>query len=123
MFDDINDPRRNRFDPSLNYNRDPISLEFLDILVKTLYRKQQLCNQMHECCFSCWKYDRICKICRFNYPYCIECCDNKTTTIKVDKDKRNRKRVRALPPRNNAHINNVYVDVTYIIFMVYNDTQ
>ena len=110
MFNNLNDPRRLRFDPLLDYNRNDETLKFNDKNVQRLFRNQQLANQMHECCFSCWKYDRVCKVCRFNFPYVEDICDKDVTTIKIDKDKRNRKRVRALPPRNNAHINNGYVD-------------
>jgi hypothetical protein len=117
-FIDISDPRRKRFDASLDYNRDPKSLKFKHKKVKHKYRNWQLTDQMHLCCFTCFKYNKTKvykhihqhnKSCRFHFPYCLECYSNETI-IKVDKDNNHRKRVRAMPPRNNANINNCFVN-------------
>ena len=111
FFPDNIDPRRVRFDCKLDYNRDSETLVFKDLNTRKRYRNQQISTQMHFCCITCWKYNKMMgdKTCRFHFPY-INCIEQKDTIIKIDKDKRGRKRVRALPPRNNGILNNTYVD-------------
>jgi len=111
FFPDNIDPRRVRFDCKLDYNRDSETLVFKDLNTRKRYRNQQISTQMHFCCLTCWKYNKMMgdKTCRFHFPY-IYCIEQDDTIIKVDKDKRGRKRVRALPPRNNRILNNTYVD-------------
>jgi len=118
-FKDESDPRRARFNSKLNYNRHSKSLKFKCKNVKHRYRNWQLADQMHMCCHTCYKYlknnnaqrfQNAPKICRFDLPYHLNCYNPKETTIKIDKDKKFRKRVKAMPPRNNANINNCYVN-------------
>jgi hypothetical protein len=115
-FNDATDSRRARFNSELNYNRHPKSLKFKSKKVKHLYRNWQLADQMHMCCYTCFKYNNnkfnnaqrfhnAAKVCRFDLPYPLSKYNPRETTIKIDKDNRSRKRVKAMPPRNNANIN------------------
>jgi len=118
-FLDASDSRRARFNSKLNYNRHNKSLKFKCKNVKHRYRNWQIANQMHMCCYTCFKYNNknnaqrfhnAPKVCRFDLPYDIDKYNPKNTTIKIDKDNKYRKRVKAMPPRNNANINNCYVN-------------
>ena len=81
--------------------------KFHDIRVQILARRLQLAKQMHNCCFTCFKY---CKdnenICRFCFPW-PEGQNSSSTdvTILKDRDKKQRVRLRVIPERNNAHVN------------------
>ena len=66
FFSDSEDPRRLPFDESLDYTRD--TRGFQDSRVQNLYRNLQIANQMHKCCFTCFKYCFKNYICRFGYP-------------------------------------------------------
>jgi hypothetical protein len=63
---DKDDPRRQNFDPNLDYERSE-SGEFNDPIVQTKFRRLQISTQMHDCCFICFKYcigqDKICRFC------------------------------------------------------------
>lgn len=66
-FKDEVHPSRLPFNANLDYRRDNNG-KFLDEIVQTQYRRIQIANQMHTCCFTCWKYCKDC-ICRFNFPF------------------------------------------------------
>lgn len=51
VFHDYEDPRRLRFDPSLEYTRNSDG-SFSDCRVQNLYRSLQIVNQIHTCCFT-----------------------------------------------------------------------
>jgi len=114
-FDDSEDPRRLTFDATLNYNRLPNG-SFTDKRTQNLYRNLQIANQMHSCCFTCFKYCLGARKCRFGFPkdyetleeYFVEDSLLPTTSpyglVKVDG--RGRKRIIANPKSNNAHLNN-----------------
>lgn len=107
---DGDDPRRDDFDPLLDYERSE-SGDFNDPSVQTKFRRLQIANQMHDCCFTCFKY---CigpdKICRFCFPWTEgEKSNNNDVTILKDRDKKQRVRLRIIPMRNNAHINPSFV--------------
>jgi hypothetical protein len=123
-FDDKSDPRREHFDGSLDYGRDMeitqdgtiLSDEFKCEKVHNMYRRLKLANQMHGCCFTCWKYNRSGnKICRFGFPWDEHICECDKTVIRVDRDSRQRKRVRALASRNNGNINATQSDPLSVI--------
>ena len=118
-FKDESDPRRARFNSKFDYNRHPKSLKFKCKNVKHCYRNWQLGNQMNICCCTCFKYNKknnaekfhnVPKVCRFNLPYDVNYYKPTETTIKIDKDSKFRKRIKAMPPRNNANINNCFVN-------------
>jgi hypothetical protein len=114
-FDDSEDPRRLTFDATLNYNRLPNG-SFTDKRTQNLYRNLQIANQMHSCCFTCFKYCLGARKCRFGFPkdygtleeYFVEDSNIPTTSpyglVRVDG--RGRKRIIANPKSNNAHLNN-----------------
>ena len=117
-FPDSNHPCRESFTcegKSFKRYRDGT---FVDGAVQNSYRNFQLCNQMHRCTFSCYKY---CKIgeplkCRHNYPY------DKDGPTKYDAavifrnhDRRKRLRVNVYPPRNNANINSTFFDPLLVL--------
>ena len=125
-FTDAEDPRRLPFDPNLDYYRDESG--FRDPRVQNLFRNLQIANQMHKCCFTCWKYcGRGKKICRFGFPRNLQDLATKLANAEgfngasgvspmdlamkegyiMDRTDRNgRKRRMAVPPFNNAHLNN-----------------
>jgi len=124
-FSDAEDPRRLPFDPSFNYTRGKDGL-FRDPRVQNLYRNLQIANQMHRCCFTCWKYCFRTKRCRFGYPRCLcllralfakegsgfsdlsdptkQAMAEGYMRIKIDGNSRKRNVVE--PAFNNAHLNN-----------------
>jgi len=125
-FEDSEDPRRLPFNKFLNYKRD--NNGFHDHRVQNLYRNLQIANQIHSCCFTCFKYCLNAHICRFGYPRTLrlllerlkklfpsdsddnigDMLRNVMTTgyvlEKIDGNGRKRRRVEA--PFNNAHLNN-----------------
>lgn len=123
-FKDENDPRREHFDGSLDYGRVTnikydgtiLSDEFKSAKVQNLYRRLKLANQMHLCCFTCWKYNRSGnKECRFGFPWDEDMCKCDKTVIWVDRDSRQRKRVRAFAPRTNGNMNATQSDPLSVI--------
>ena len=52
-FQDNDDPRRDSFNPDLDYSRSDV---FSSSETQSIYRRLQLANQMHRCCFTCYKY-------------------------------------------------------------------
>ena len=66
-FDDAEDPRRLSFNPTFDYSRHADGT-FSDPRVQNLYRNLQIANQLHSCCFTCFKYCLMTKVCRFGYP-------------------------------------------------------
>lgn len=75
---------------------------------------------MHRCCFTCWKnnseaHNRLpinCRRCRSGFPYSEAkgLTNELETSIVTDFDARKRQRTRGLPPRNNDHLNNTFLD-------------
>jgi hypothetical protein len=105
-FTDADDPRRDAFDPTLNYNRNADG-SFEDPRVQTICRRLQISNQMHDCCFTCFKYcmDEN-KICRFCFPWPKDVNSSSTDVIVVkDRDKKHRVRLKVVPQRTNANLN------------------
>jgi hypothetical protein len=114
-FEDENDPRRDHFDPTLDYTRQYDENHITngkidDSRTQVKYRRFQLANNMHRCCKTCWKYNpKTDKHCRFNFPY-IECSENctKHVTVLTDRDKRSRIRHKVKAARNIGNINSTY---------------
>ena len=52
-FNDNEDPRREPFDPTLDYGRDKLTGEFADARVQNLVRNNQLGKLIHDCTFTC----------------------------------------------------------------------
>lgn len=109
-FDDLVDPRRRRFDSTFDYDMKSDGSGFKDPRVHFRSRQHQLANQMHRCCFTCWKYAKGGdKICRFHFPWPEQDMSLRNDSrIVSDRDAKHRVRVRVLPERNNGHINNCY---------------
>ena len=109
-FKDTNDPRRMNFDPSLNYSR-TLSGNFVDPIVQACSRRLQIANQIHRCCFTCFKYCPIDeKICRFCFPWPENKNSSATDVIILkDRDKKSRVRIRLIPERNNGNVNATFV--------------
>lgn len=75
-------------------------------------RRGSLISNIHGCTFTCWKYNKIPmdRTCRFESDkWGTPLHMHLDATIVKDRDRRNRVRVRVLPPRNNAHMNNTFV--------------
>ena len=108
-FSDKNDPRRSTFNPVLNYNRTASGL-FQDTAVQIQARRLQIANQIHRCCFTCFKYckdaQNICRFC-FPWPENVNSSVNDVTFV-MDRDKKERVRLRVIPERNNANINSTF---------------
>lgn len=105
-FTDANDPRREPFDPTLNYDIGDLEL-FGDTTVQRKARRLQIANQIHRCCFTCFKYcvgdDNVCRFC---FPWLKDKVASSTdVAIVKDIDKKKRVRLRVIPQRNNANIN------------------
>jgi hypothetical protein len=66
---------------------------------------------MHRCCFTCFKYCKDANnICRFSFPWpklLENSCTNEVTIVK-DRDRKQRVRLRIIPERNNAHLNQTF---------------
>ena len=109
-FKDTNDPRRMNFNPSLNYSR-TLSGNFIDPIVQACSRRLQIANQIHRCCFTCFKYCPIDeKICRFCFPWPENINSSATDVIILkDRDKKSRVRIRLIPERNNGNVNATFV--------------
>jgi len=83
-----------------------------DKRVHTMQRRGQLCSQIHKCTFTCFKYNRdpYDRACRFDaHLWSSSLHMHEEVTIVRDRDRRSRVRVRALPSRNNHHVNNNFV--------------
>ena len=130
-FDDDNDPRRWKFDGSLDYRRniDPTQGidHFADAKVQLQYRNLQIASQMHVCQSTCWKYlkrnpqrnkSKKSKDCRFEFPQDAINFKEDDSVINSDKDRHGRKRVRMLPPRNNGNLNATYCSP--LMFLIIN---
>jgi hypothetical protein len=103
-FSDESHPLRLPFDPSWNYGRSDDGL-FLDINVQRHYRRLQIANQFHRCCFTCFKYCfKHDHVCRFGFPWVSNGCVFEPI-IRRDRDKKCRVRVSVLPQRNNSNLN------------------
>ena len=66
---------------------------------------------MHKCKKSCFKY---CKsngpfLCRHHFPYC-QSSENSECVISQYHDSRQRRNIRAIPPRNNGNLNSTFFD-------------
>jgi len=127
-FTDDEDPRRLPFNGDLDYTyRNGV---FADSRVQNLCRNLQLANQVHYCCFTCFKYNSRC-ICRFMFPRVMAELRAKFNRdyagapdpvaeglsncyLATRKDGRTRKRIVVVPPVNNAHINNHPSDPLFI---------
>lgn len=109
-FNDSSDPRRQTFNPLLNYNRTASGL-FQDMAVQIQARRLQIANQIHKCCFTCFKYCKDSEnVCRFCFPWQqnVNSMEDDVTLL-TDRDKKGRVRVRVIPERNNANINSTFV--------------
>ena len=77
-FQDYNDPRRESFNPDLDYSRVDV---FSSSETQSIYRRLQLVNQMHRCCFTCFKYadknELGEKVCRSMFPFQMGVASNK----------------------------------------------
>ena len=70
-------PLRVPFDPSRNYERSDDGL-FADVNVQRHYRRLQIANQFHRCCFTCFKYCfKHDYVCRFGFPWVANGCASK----------------------------------------------
>ena len=104
-------PCRQRFRCDVDYSRDGLTGEIIDPYVQTQYRRLSLHNHMHICRGSCFKY---CLpgvyVCRYCFPK--EKLDNNEfkPVLKIDRDWKNRMRIKVLPPRTNGHLNATPVD-------------
>ena len=113
-FRDEVDPRRIRLDKYLDYNcKTDVygNVTFNSNQVHWRFRRLIIANQMHRCCFTCWKYinEGQALICRFAFPWLsTPITEPDTPKIHKDRDKKARLRVRAFPSRNNANINPFY---------------
>ena len=66
---------------------------------------------MHKHTFSCYKYCRPCGllICRHNFPYKKDDITNSSEpTIHASYDRRKRRKINVLPPRNNGWLNTTF---------------
>eukprot|EP01034_Spumella_vulgaris_P025376 gene25376-31830_t len=105
---DATQPCRERFDAvGRDFSFDAATSKIKDRKVRRLYRRLQLCNQMHTCRLSCYKY---CKrsdphICRYEFPKQKRLHNENDSVFIKAKDRRGRFRLRIDPPRNNANIN------------------
>ena len=103
-FNDIGHPSREPFNPLWKYDRSSDGL-FFDHDVQRHYRRIQVANQFHRCCFTCFKYCfKHNQVCRFGFPWVIDECQFEPI-IKKDRDKKSRVRIRVLPERNNGYLN------------------
>lgn len=110
-FDDMTDPRKEPFDPQLNYYRAPDGT-FASAIVQQKYRRLQLANQLHRCNRTCHKYQNPHekKICRFGFPFKQgEKTSSTMTSFVEERDKHARMRMYVYPKRDNAHLNNTAV--------------
>jgi hypothetical protein len=114
-FPDHDDPRRVSFVhdfSGMDYCIDA-NMNFSDSETQRAYRRWQLANQVHHCCFTCWKYNlfkgnrsSIMK-CRFCMPVHIESV-SRVEVVRQEEvyfKRRKRKRIRYHPPRSNGHLN------------------
>ena len=103
-FSDEGHPSREPFHSAWNYFRD-FGGEFSDINVQRHYRRIQIANQFHRCCFTCFKYCfKHLEVCRFGFPWVSSGCIFEPIIVK-DRDKKSRIRIQVLPERNNANLN------------------
>ena len=110
-YPDATDPRRLAFDAEM-FKGTEEAKECLRIH----YRRLQIANQMHRCCFTCYKYCQFQeKVCRFHFPYSEENCNAHDSTIVKDRDVASRVRVTVKPPRNNAYINATFKDELVVV--------
>ena len=118
FFDDTAHPCREKFDPTWNYKRRPDGT-FVDARVQNQYRNIQLASQMHQCRRSCFKYCKSYgpKICRAHFPYSQESNITSPTECIISSyhDTNKRRRIRALPPRNNGNLNATFFDALLTI--------
>ncbi len=73
-FLDEVDPRRIRFDSHLDYNTKTDTYGRVTFNINQVhwrFRRLLIANQMHRCCFTCWKYvhEGHALICRFAFPW------------------------------------------------------
>ena len=103
-FKDEVHPSRLPFSSSWVYDRD-IHGSFKDEKVQRHYRRLQIANLFHKCCFTCFKYcSKHKEVCRFGFPWVSDGCIFEPI-IRKDRDKKSRVRVSVLPQRNNAYLN------------------
>lgn len=107
-FNDVCHPARHRFEAAgVDYSMDSVSGKIHSAIVRKIYRKLQIANQLHSCRKSCWKYCRpgTKQRCRYDFPRKPLPGNDIGPVIVEDKDKRNRARVKVHPTRNNGNIN------------------
>lgn len=103
-FKDATNPLRHPFNSSWNYERSDDGI-FSDINVQRHYRRLQIANQFHRCCFTCFKYCyQHDQVCRFGFPWVANGCVYEPI-VRRDRDRKSRVRVSVLPQRNNSNIN------------------
>lgn len=109
-FSDRNDPRKETFNPELNY-ASLAAQQYEDLAVQILSRRLQIANQIHRCCPTCFKYCKDFNMaCRFCFPWAKDINSSATdVTILKDRDKKHRVRLRIIPERNNANLNSTFV--------------
>jgi hypothetical protein len=116
-FNDNCDPRRERF----------CVRTFSDINKrKKQYRNIQLACNMHRCTFTCWKYDKTRKRCRFCFPRDIVIASRSNNHVRnTDKvrrkafiqhgrDRKLRPKTTVLPESNNVNFNPHIASELYI---------
>ena len=86
-FPDPVDPRRDSFVDDLSHNDFNVSedMAFTSIATQRAYRRCQIGNNIHHCCFTCFKYNphwwKI-PICRFCYKVeKVKNCETKVTEV------------------------------------------
>ena len=103
-FKDECHPSREPFNSSWNFERNSDGV-FSDENVQSHYRRIQVANQFHRCCFTCFKYcHKHDEVCRFGFPWVTDGCTFEPI-IRKDRDKKCRIRIQVLPERNNANLN------------------
>ena len=110
-FPDSRNPCREQFPSDWNFKRHRDGT-FADTRVQERYRQIQLASQMHQCKKSCYKYCKSYapKICRYHFPYQENSQITSRTECVISSyyDSKKRRKIRALPPRNNGHLNNTF---------------
>ena len=116
-FEDTREPQRRRFNPDQDYSWDYRSNCPTSAVVGLQMQELQISAYMHDCQTSCFKYcmhkPRKFWSCRHEYPVKHDvhfndgtsfCHESNCAQVLVDRDRKNRPRIRVLPDRNNANI-------------------
>ena len=116
-FDDAHEPQRRRFDPNMDFGWDEVSNSATSLHVQLKLQELQTSAYIHVCQPSCFKYcqhkPRRFWTCRHEYAVKHDvqfndgtsfCHESDHAQVLVDRDRKGRPRIRALPSRNNANI-------------------